>query len=243
MEESPVDRLIREKEDEAIEKDEDVLIFVSPDRKSTSKLIVQRDEKKLIIQTTLYHNTRMIDENIYLAANILSGKFKEEEIRDIIDDVSARLRLIEYPKMLEQIEYGFEIIDRDENSTKFRRVISYENENLTYERLRDEFETILMRSYELIYGFLLKMSLFIQTELNQFLLHPEKEMKLLEIRKLLFQAKFYTTMSGRFANDQQRIARSMRKEALELLAAFRKEFGDQSSDQLQEIREFFELEF
>ena len=110
MEEPPIDRLLREKEDEAIDKDEDSLDFVSPDRKSVSKLVVDRVERTLSIQTILYHSTRMIDQNIYLASNILANKYSEEKIREIIDDISARLRRITLPKMLEQIQYGFKPI-------------------------------------------------------------------------------------------------------------------------------------
>ena len=241
MDEPPIDRLLREKEEEALEKDEDTLVFLSPDRNSTSKLVVDRYEKTLSIEATLYHSTRMIDQNIYLASNILLEKFTEEQIRDIIDDISARLRAIELPQILQESQYGFKITDQDKEYTKFSYIISYEKEDLSYKALRDEFETILMNSFELIYGYLMKMGLFIQTELNQFLLQPLIEMKLLAIGKLLFQAKFYTTMTGRFASDQRRIAQSMRKEALELIENFEKEFPDLANNKLKDIKNFFNI--
>lgn len=241
MDEPPIDRLLREKEDEALEKEEDTLVFLSPDRNSTSKLVVNRYEKTLSIEATLYHSTRMIDQNIYLASNILSEKFTEEQIRDIIDDISARLRAIELPKILQKIQYGFKITDQDEEYTKFSYSISYEKEDLSYKALRDEFETILMNSFELIYGFLMKIMLFIQTELNQFLLQPLIEVRLLAIRKLLFQVKFYETMTGRFASDQRRIAHSIRKEALELIENFEKEFPDLANNKLKDIKNFFNI--
>ncbi len=241
MDEPPIDRLLREKEDEAIEKDDDVLVFRSPDRNSTSKLIINRYEKTLSIETTLYHSTRMIDQNIYLVSNALSGKFTEDQIRDIIDDISARLRVIKLPNLLEKILYNFKIVDKDEEYTKFSYVLSYDKEDLSYKTLRDKFETILMNSFELIYGFLMKIMFFIQTGLNEFILQPTIEMKLLGIRKILFQAKFYATMTGRFANNQRRISHSMRKEALELIENFEKEFPDLAKDKLIEIRTFFNL--
>ena len=241
LDEPPIDRLLREKEDEALEKDEDTLVFLSPDRNSTSKLVVNRYEKTLSIEATLYHSTRMIDQNIYLASNILSEKFTEEQIRDIIDDISARLRTIELPKILQKIQYGFKITDQDEEYTKFSYIISYEKEDLSYKALRDEFETILMNSFELIYGFLMKIMLFIQTKLNEFLIQPLIEVRLLAIRKLLFQVKFYETMTGRFASDQRRIAQSIRKEALELIENFEKEFPDLANNKLKDIKNFFNI--
>ena len=87
----------------------------------------------------------------------------------------------------------------------------------------------------------MKEGYFIQAKINQFLVQPELELKLLEIRKILFQAKFYTTMTGRFANDQRRIAQSMKKDALELIAKFQNEYPEIASEKLQVIREFFNL--
>ena len=98
-----------------------------------------------------------------------------------------------------------------------------------------------MASFELIFGFLLKMGLFIQNALNQFLLEPDVELKLLEIRKILFQAKFYATMTGRFASDQRRIAQSMKKEALDLIAKFQSDYPKIAAEKLQNIREFFNI--
>ncbi|NVM53090.1 MAG: hypothetical protein HWN66_05260 [Candidatus Helarchaeota archaeon] len=243
MDEPPVDRLLREKEDEAIEKFEDALEFLSPDRNSTSKLIVDGVEKKLHIETILHHNMRMIDQNIYLSSNILSGKFTEDQIREIIDDISARLRVIELPKMLQKIQYGFKIVNQDDEYTKFSYSISYDKDDMSYDILSTEFETVLMNSFELVYGFLMKIGFFIQAELNQFLVQPDVELKLLEIRKLLFQAKFYATMTGRFANDQRRIALSMKKEAIELINKFEGEYSDIASEKLEGIRDFFKLQF
>lgn len=240
MEEPPVERLLREKEEDAIDNDDGVLVFSSPDRQSTSKLRMDQSNQRLIIETTLPHSTRMIDENIYMASNILAGKFTDDQIHEIIDDISARLKHIQFPKMFEEIKYGFQIIDKDAEYTKFAYFIPY-NEELTYDSLRETFETVLMQSFELIYSYFMEMSFFIQTELNAFLMQPEVGLKLLEIRKLLFQAKFYTTMSGRFAGDQRRIAQSMRKEARELLELFEKEFPETASTQVQEIKDFFEL--
>ena len=144
-------------------------------------------------------------------------------------------------KILQKIQYGFKITDQDEEYTKFSYSISYEKEDLSYKALRDEFETILMNSFELIYGFLMKIMLFIQTKLNEFLIQPLIEVRLLAIRKLLFQVKFYETMTGRFASDQRRIAQSIRKEALELIENFEKEFPDLANNKLKDIKNFFNI--
>lgn len=241
MEEPPIDRLLREKDDDAIEKDDDVLVFLSPDRNSSSKLIVDREQGELRVETTLHHNTRLIDQNIYLSSSILTDKFSEEKIREIIDDVSARLRLIELPKVFQKIPYDFEIVEKEDEYSKFSYSLAYEEKDLSYDALRTEFETILMNSFELIYETILKMGFFIQAGLNQFLVQPEVELKLLEIRNLLFRAKFYAMMTGRFASDQQRIAQSMRKEALELINKFQEEYPEEASERLQEVRDFFEI--
>ncbi|MFX1293766.1 MAG: hypothetical protein ACFFD2_02735 [Promethearchaeota archaeon] len=241
MNEPPIERLLREKRDDAIEiYDYNILEFLSPDRNSSSKLIVDKFTKKLYVETKLYHSTRMIDENIYLASNVLSENYTENQIRQIIDDISARLRQIELPKKLQNVPFNYQIVDQDKEYTKFSYTLSYE-EISSYEKLRAEFETILMNSFELIYGYLMKMRFFIQAALNQFLIQPKIELKLLEIRSLLFRAKFYTAMTGRFASDQKRIAQSMRKDALKLIAQFKEEYPDIASERLQEIYEFFEI--
>ena len=48
-------------------------------------------------------------------------------------------------------------------------------------------------------------------------------------------------MTGRFASDQRRIAKSMRKEALDLVAKFQSDYPKIASEKLQNIREFFNL--
>jgi hypothetical protein len=238
LEEVPIERLLREKENDAIEVFKNGLEFLSPDRNSTSKLIVNRGLEELYIETNLYHSARMIEQNTYLASNILSGKFSEEQIREIIEDISARLRTIELPNMLKVIQYKFKIIEQDEDSTKFSYTLIYGD--LTYDELRTQFETILMNSFELIYGYLMKMGFFIQEVLNQFLLQPQIELKLLAIRTLLFHAQFYDKMTGRFANEQKRIAHSMRKEALDLIAHFREEFPEVAEARLKDFQNLLE---
>jgi hypothetical protein len=86
----------------------------------------------------------------------------------------------------------------------------------------------------------MKMSLFIEMELNKFLIEST-EMKLLEIRKVLFRAQFYAKMTGRFASDQQRIAQNMRKEALALINHFQEEYPEIASEKLQDIRNYFQV--
>jgi len=241
LEESPIDRLLREKREDAYEiHEDDILEFLSPDRNSSSKLVVDKYKKELYIRTRLYHSARMIDENIYLQSNILIGKFTEEQIQSIIEDISSRLRQIELPEILQKIPYNFVIAEEDENYTEFSYVLEYENID-SYDQLRSKTEAILVNSYELIFGYLMKMGLFIQVSLNQFLLQPEIEMKLLEIRSNLFHAKFYATMTGRFASDQRRIAQSMKKDALSLIAKFEKDYPDIASEKLQNIRTFFDI--
>ncbi|MHA1278676.1 MAG: hypothetical protein ACTSQI_12780 [Candidatus Helarchaeota archaeon] len=242
MEERPIDRLLREKGEDAIEKDEDTLIFLSPDQKSASKLIIDRYERKLIIETTLHHSTRMIDENIYMSANSLSNQFSDTQIRDIIDDISARLRLMELPELLQKIQYGFETVEKEEEYTKFAYELFYGDEEISYETLREKFETILMNSFELIYEFLLKIGLFIHTALEEFKLQPEMTLKLLRIRSLLFDAKFHEKMTGRFAGDQLRIARSMKKDALDLINQFKEEYPKVATEKLRKIQNFFEIQ-
>lgn len=241
MEELPIERLLREKKEDAIDViDDNTLDFISPDRKSSSRLVINLKTGELFVQTKLHHGSRMIDENIYLNSSILSEKFSEEQIRQIIEDISARLRQIELGKILEKIPYNFQIIEQEEDFTKFSFTLMYEKFEI-YDELRNEVETILVNSFELIYGLLMKMGFFIQTSLNEFLRQPLIELKLLEIRTLLFRQKFYSKMSGRFANDQQRIAQAMKKDALNLLDLFEKEFPGIALDKLQEIRVFFEL--
>ncbi|HUY00742.1 MAG TPA: hypothetical protein VMV49_14370 [Candidatus Deferrimicrobium sp.] len=238
LEEQPIDRLLREKENDAIEVHNDGLEFLSPDRNSTSKLIVNRVLEELYIETSLYHSIRMVEQNIFLASNILSDKFSEEQIREIIEDISARLRTIELPNMLKIVQYGFKIIEQQEDFTRFSYTLIYGL--LTYEELRTQFETILMNSFELIYSYLIKIGFFIQGVLNQFLLQPEIELKLLAIRTLLFRAEFYEKMTGRFANEQKRIAHSMQKEARDLIAQFRKEFPEIAEERLKEYQNLWE---
>lgn len=242
MNESPLARLIREKESEAIEVDGDTLEFLAPDKNITSKMIVNRRSRELRIETVLRHGARMIEQNIYLLSDILSGKFTEEQIHDIIEDISARLRLIELPELLEKpLQYNFKIVDQDEEGTKFAYTILYDNpEYDDYNTLRKEVDAILLGSFELVYNFLLKMSFFIEVELNKFLVETT-EIRLLEIRKILFRAQFYTKMTGRFANEQQRIAQTMKKEALVLISQFEKDYPAIASEKLQQLRTFFKI--
>lgn len=240
--ELPINRLVREKESEAIEVDGNTLEFLSPDRNSVSKMIINKRNEEIQIETVLHHGARMIEQNIYLLSDILTGKFSEEQIHDIIEDISARLRLIELPELLQKTtQYNFKIVDQDDEGAKFAYSISYEKpEYEEYDALRKEVDTALMNSFELIYNFLMKMSFFIETELNKFLIDAT-EMKLLEIRKVLFRAQFYAKMTGRFASDQQRIAQNMKKEALALITQFQEEYPEIASEKLQEIRNYFKI--
>jgi len=242
LNENPINRLIREKESEAIEIDDDTLEFLAPDRNITSKMIVNRRTREVRIETVLHHGARMIEQNIYLLSDILSGKFTEEQIHDIIEDISARLRLIELPELLQKPpQFNFKIVDQDEEGTKFAYQIPFDNpEYNDYNALRKEVDAVLVASYELVYNYFLKMSFFIEVELNKFLIEAT-EIKLLEIRKILFRAQFYTKMTGRFANEQQRIAQSMRKEALALIKQFEKDCPAIAAEKLQRIREFFQV--
>ena len=242
MEEQPINRLLREKESEAIDVDGETFEFLSPDRNSSSKMIIKRN-KEIQIETTLPHSARMLEQNIYLlSTDMLSGKFTEDQIHDIIDDISARLRLIELPELLQKkSQYHFKIIDQDEDGTTFGYSIPYEDpEYEDYETLRKAVDTALMNSYELIHNYLMKMSLFIEMELNKFLIELT-EIKLLEIRKTLFRAQDYAKMTGRFASDQQRIAQNMKKEALALIDRFQEEYPEIASEKLQEIRTYFKI--
>ncbi|MDD1776663.1 MAG: hypothetical protein LUQ65_00725, partial [Candidatus Helarchaeota archaeon] len=146
MNESPLARLIREKESEAIDIDGDTLEFLAPDKNVTSKMIVNRRTGELRIETVLPHGARMIEENIYRLSDILSGKFTEDQIHDIIEDISARLRLIELPELLEKpLQYNFKIIDQDEEGTKFAYAIPYDNpEYDDYDALRKEVDALLV---------------------------------------------------------------------------------------------------
>jgi len=242
VDERPIDRLLREKENEALEVDGNTLEFLSPDRNSSSKMIINKRYREIQIETILHHSARMIEQNIYFLSDILTGKFTEEQIHDIIEDISARLRLIELPELLQTTsQYAFKIIDQDDEGTKFAYTISYENpEYEDYDALRNAVDKALMNSFELIYNYLMKMSLFIETELNKFLIEAT-EIKLLEIRKILFRAQFYAKMTGRFASDQQRIAQNMRKEALALINQFQEEYPEIASEKLQEIRNYFKI--
>ncbi|MHA1651559.1 MAG: hypothetical protein ACTSYB_15315 [Candidatus Helarchaeota archaeon] len=241
LEESPIERLWREKKEDALEVyEDDTLEFLSPDRTSTSKVVLNKWKKELYLETKLYHSARMIDENIYMASNIIAGKFTEEQLRQIIEDISARLRQIEIPKMLREIPYNFKIVEQDSDYTKFAYTLSYADIT-SYDELRTKFETVLVNSFELIYGYLMKMGYFIQTALNQFKHQPQIELKLMEIRTLIFREKFYATMTGRFANDQRRIAQSMKEEALNLIKQFEEEYPDIAQERLREIREFFDI--
>jgi len=205
-------------------------------------MIVDRRARELRIETVLYHGARMIEQNIYLSTEILSGKFTEDQIHDIIEDISARLRLMELPELLQNPpQYKFKIVDQDEEGTKFAFSIPFDNpEYEDYDALRKEVDAILVASFELVYNYLLKMSFFVEVELNKFLVE-ETEMRLLEIRKILFRAQFYTKMTGRFANEQQRIAQSMKKEALVLISQFEKDYPAIAAEKLQQLREFFKL--
>jgi hypothetical protein len=242
LNESPIARLIREKESEAIDVDGDTLEFLAPDKNITSKMIVNRRSGEVQIETVLHYGARMIEQNIYFLSEILAGKFTEDQIHDIIEDISARLRLMELPELLQKPpEYKFKIVDQDEEGTKFTYAIPYDDPIYDdYNALRKEVDAILMASFELVYNYLLKMSLFIEVELNKFLVE-ETEMRLLEIRKILFRAQFYTEMTGRFANEQQRIAQSMKKEALVLISQFEKDYPAIAAEKLQQLRDFFKI--
>jgi hypothetical protein len=242
LEEPPIDRLLRELEGDAIDKDDDTLTFVAPDRNTASKLLVDKYNGTLVIETVLRHSARYIDENIYMKSDMLSDHFSEEQIREIIDDISARLLRMELPEMLQNIKYGFKIVEEEEDYTKFTNELRYTEEELAYDALRDKVKMFLTNSFELIYGFLLKMGFFIHNALEQFAIQPEIQYKLLKIRALLFDAKFREEMTGRFARDQQRIARSIRKDAIELMGQFEENFPSVATDSLEKIRVFFEIE-
>lgn len=242
MNESPIARLIHEKESEAIEVDGDTLEFLAPDRNITSKMIVDRRIREIRIETVLHHGARMLEQNIYLSSEFLSGKFTEDQIHDIIEDISARLRLMELPELLRKPpQYKFKIVDQDDEGTKFAYSIPFDSPTCEdYDALRKEVDAMLVASYELVYNYLLKMSFFVEVELNKFLVE-ETEMRLLEIRKILFRAQFYTKMTGRFANEQQRIAQSMKKEALGLINQFEKDYPKVAAERLPQLRDFFKL--
>jgi hypothetical protein len=242
LHESPIDRLIREKGSEAVDIDGDTLEFMAPDRNVTSKMIMNQRTREIHIESTLHYGARMIEQNIYFLSDILSGKFTEEQIHDIIEDISARLRLIELPALLEKPpQYNFKIVDQDEEGTKFAYVIPYNDPKYDeYDALRKEVDAILVASFELVYNYVLKIRFFIEVELNKFLVEAT-EMRLLEIRKILFRAQFYTKMTGRFANEQQRIAQSMKKEALVLISQFEKDFPTFAAEKLQHLRDFFKV--
>ncbi|MFX1449834.1 MAG: hypothetical protein ACFFCM_03255 [Promethearchaeota archaeon] len=230
---SPVEQLFNELKYEGERIDEDTIQFISESGNQFTNLYFDRFEKKILFRAVFYHADRMIEGNIYLFARILEDIYIDNEIRDIIEDISLQTKYLAIKPTLDVPEFGFEQILSTDESTIFVYELNYENKS--YEELKKEVEENLKKSFELIANMQSKIGLYIEKAINFYLNRPEIERKLLEIRKLIFKSQFFGTMTGRFAQEQKYKAAEFKKEAKEKFEMFKKDHPDIESESLEEL--------
>lgn len=233
---SPVDKLFNDLKYEGERIDDDTFQFISESGNQVTNLYFDKYDKKMIFSAVFFHADRMIEGNIFLFARILEDIYTDDEIRDIIEDISLQTKYLYIRPALDKPEFGFEKELSTDESTSFIYNLKYEE--LSYEELRKKFEEILKKSYELVEKMQLTVGESIEKAINMYLSRPEIERKLLEIRKLIFKSQFFGSMTGRFAEEQKYKSAEFKKEAKNLLDKFKNENPDvdcASMDKLFEI--------
>ena len=233
---SPIDKLYNDCKYEGEFIDDDQFQFLSESGNQITNLFFDRFEKQLIFSAIFYHADRMIEGNIYLFARILEDIYKDEEIRDIIEDISLQTKYLYIKPILDKPEFDFEKELSTDESTSF--VYRQNYEDLTYEELRKKYEEILKNSFELVEKMQLTIGENIEKLINLYLSRPEIERKLLQIRKLIFKSQFFGSMTGRFAEEQKYKAAEFKKEAKDLFESFKKENPEM---EVEAIEKLFEL--
>ncbi|MHA1377523.1 MAG: hypothetical protein ACTSRG_03970 [Candidatus Helarchaeota archaeon] len=233
---SPVDKLFNELKYEGERIDDDTYQFISESGNQMTNLYFDKYDKKIIFSAIFFHADRMIEGNIFLFARILEDIYNDDEVRDIIEDISLQTKYLSIKPTLDKPEFGFKKEFSTDESTSFVYNLNYED--LSYEELRKKFEEILENSFKLVEKMQLTIGESIEKAINLYLSRPEIERKLLEIRKLIFKSQFFGSMTGRFAEEQKYKAAEFKKEAKELFEKFKKEYPDvdcKSIDKLFEL--------
>jgi len=231
--ESAVDKLYNDLKYEGDRIDDDTFQFISESGNQVTNLYFDRYDKKMIFSAIFYHADRMIEGNIYLFARILEDIYNDDEIRDIIEDISLQTKYLYIKPTLDKPEFGFKKELSTDESTSFVYQLSYED--LSYEELRAKFEEILKNSYKLVENMQSIIGQSIEKAINRYLSRPEIERKLLEIRKLIFKSQFFGSMTGRFAEEQKYKAAEFKKEAKDLFEKFKKENPDVDCESIEEL--------
>ncbi|MHA1311206.1 MAG: hypothetical protein ACTSWR_04220 [Candidatus Helarchaeota archaeon] len=220
-----IDELMLELSLDGERKDKNTIEFFSPDGLTSTTLKLYEDFKKVVIQTKLYHSFNQIEGAIFTLAQELYDKYSENTVRDIIEDIATQIKYLLLPKIFNNLDQ-FQLKESMDYESTFIYQINYKEKN--YVELKKEIYSAINKSFELIQNLQEQIGIFIEKNIKKYLDNPEIEVQLLEIKKRLFQVQFYTSMSGRFAEEQRRKAKKIYKEAYDLYQKFKKNFEDEA---------------
>lgn len=232
---TPVDQLFDELKSTGEKIDKDTLQFVSEDGNQFTNLHIDRLNNILVFSVMFYHADRMIEGNIFLFARILEDIYNDNEIRDIIEDISLQTKYLYIKPTIEKPEFDFEIDFSTDESTSFLYKLEYENK--FYEDLKKEVDEILKNSFALIANMQSTIGQSIEKAINLYLTRPDIEKQLLDIRKLIFKSQFFGSMTGRFAQEQKFKAGEFKKQAIEKFETFKQENPDIDCESIEKLFE------
>ena len=231
MEFNPIEELMLELSLDGVRKDKNTVEFVSPDGLITTTLKLNEYNQTITLETKLMHGFSQLEGLVYSFAEELYNRYTDQVVRDIIEDIATQIKYILFPELFNNLE-RFELKDSMEHESTFECLIDYKDK--PYEEIKEEVYSAIDDSFKMITQIHKQVQSFIEENINKYLQNPEIELKLLEIKKRLFQVQFYLSMTGRFAEEQKHKAKRIYREAINLYEKFK-------ADYPEEYRKYSEL--
>ncbi|MBD3230847.1 MAG: hypothetical protein GF329_21900 [Candidatus Lokiarchaeota archaeon] len=237
MKNFPIEELFIELSFDGIRKDENTIEFHSPDGITITTAKLDQDFYTITLETKLYHSFNQVQGTIYTLSQELYEKYSDETIREIIEDIATQIKYILLPKIFKNLK-KFELKETLDHESVFFYQIDYKDK--PYEELKKEIYGMIDYSFKLILKIQEKIAEFIEKSIEQYLNNPKIEIKVLEIKKRLFQVQFYSSMDGRFSDNHIRKAKRLFNEAQQLYEEFKKKFPKEAKKRKDFLEMLFE---
>jgi hypothetical protein len=239
MSDASIEELMLELSFDGVRKGRNLIEFYSPDRITSTLLILNEDFNTFTLETKLFHSFNQIQGSVYTLSEELftiQEKHSEDTVREIIEDIATQVKYVLLPKIYDTLE-KFELKESMDHESTFFYQIDYKDKE--YSELKQEIYNAIDHSFKLILKIQEQIATFIEKNIKKYIENPEIESKVLEIKKRLFQVQFYSSMTGRFSNVQKRKAKVIYKEAMDLHENFKKQYPEEAKKR----KKFLEMLF
>ncbi|MHC1591102.1 MAG: hypothetical protein ACXQS8_03380 [Candidatus Helarchaeales archaeon] len=226
--ESVIREKLAEREEEGLVQHVDpftVRVFSRNDKRISALVHLDVKHKRIKFSATLQHDPTILERSIQFVAKNIEPRFSNEEYAQILEDVYLQLKHLIMPEVLKKQgeDDRFEIETIGEDFTNFNLYLYYET--MPIEEVSKLFEPYLEETFTRLIQVSNRIGEYITYAVGLFEVRTPIEMKLLQIRKQIFQAQFYhKTSRGRFADTHKQKFLKFKETAEKMFEEFRKEY-------------------